>query len=137
TFILTVSKAGTGGGTVTSTPTGIACGTDCVASYASGTLVTLTATPTADSVFTGWSGGSCTGTGACTVTLGAATTVTATFALQTFTLAVNKSGTGEGTVTSTPVGITCGTSCAWSYASGTAVTLTATPTAGSVFTGWS
>src|SRR5205823_4238588 len=119
TFTLTVSKAGTGSGTVASTPAGITCGTDCSATYASGSVVTLAATPAADSTFTGWSGGGCTGTGACTVTLGAATTVTATFDIQIFTLAVNKSGTGDGTVTSTPVGITCGPTCAGSYASGT------------------
>src|SRR5207245_7317616 len=90
-----------------------------------------------DSIFTGWSGGGCTGTGSCTVTLSAATTVSATFDLQTFTLTVSKAGTSDGTVTSTPAGIACGTSCAGSYASRTVVTLTATPAAGSVFTGWS
>src|SRR5439155_13794476 len=134
---LTVSTAGTGSGTVASTPAGITCGTSCSASYASGTVVTLTATPAADSIFTGWSGGGCTGTGSCTVTLTSATAVTATFDLQTFTLMVSKAGTSDGTVTSTPAGIACGTSCAGSYASGAVVTLTATPAAGSVFTGWS
>src|SRR5437870_2429319 len=133
---LTVNTAGSGTGTVTSTPAGISCGTDCSEPYASGTVVTLTATPAVGSVFTGWSGGSCTGTGPCTVTLSAATTVTATFT-PTFTLTVSKAGTGSGTVTSTPAGITCGTNCSASYVSGTAVTLTATPAAGSVFTGWS
>src|SRR5207244_10475332 len=93
TFSLTVSKAGTGSGTVASTPAGITCGTDCSETYLSGTLVTLTAAPDAGSVFTGWSGGACTGTGPCTVTLGAATTVTATFDIQTFTLAANNSRT--------------------------------------------
>src|SRR5206468_7313655 len=111
------SKAGTGSGTVTSMPTGITCGTDC-STYASGTAVTLTAAPAAGSVFTGWSGG-CTGTGSCSVTLTSATTVTATFDLQTFTLTVSKAGTSDGTVTSTPAGITCGANCAGSYASGT------------------
>src|SRR2546428_8167829 len=133
---LVVVRAGSGSGTVTSTPAGITCGTDCSEPYASGTAVTLTATPAAGSVFTGWSGGGCTGTGACSVTLAAATTVTATFT-PIFTLTVNKAGTGSGTVTSTAAGITCGASCSASYASGTAVTLTATPAAGSVFTGWS
>src|SRR5207244_12488350 len=97
----------------------------------------LAPTPAAGSAFTGWSGGGCTATGACTVTLTAAATVTATFDPQTFILTVSNAGTGSGTVTSTPVGITCGASCSASYASGTAVTLTTTPTSGSVFTGWS
>jgi Divergent InlB B-repeat domain len=76
---LTVTKAGAGAGTVTSSPAGISCGSTCSAVYASGMSVTLTATPAAGSTFTGWSGGVCSGTGACTVTMSAARTVTATF----------------------------------------------------------
>src|SRR5207244_672380 len=137
TVTLTVTKAGTGSGTVTSTPAGITCGTDCSASYPSDTLVTLTATPAADSTFTGWSGG-CRGTDPCTVTLSAATQVTANFDLQTVTLTVGKAGAGSGTVTSTPAGISCGATCAASYQLGTVVTLTATPDADSTFEGsWS
>src|SRR5207244_3276410 len=102
---LTGNTAGSGTGTVTSTPAGITCGTDCSESYASGTAVTLAATPAVGSVFSGWSGGGCTGTGACTLTLTAATTVTATFT-PTFTLTVTKAG--SGTVTSTPARTGCG-----------------------------
>jgi hypothetical protein len=76
---LSVVRAGTGTGTVTSAPAGISCGTDCAESYPSGTAVTLTAAPGAGSTFGGWSGGGCGGTGGCTVTLTASTTVTATF----------------------------------------------------------
>src|SRR5213592_3543793 len=137
TFTLTVTPAGTGSGTVTSSPAGIDCGATCAASFASGTAVTLTAAPAAGSTFGGWSGGGCSGTGSCVVTISAATTVTATFTPQTFTLTVSKTGTGAGTVTSSPAGITCGATCAASFASGTAVTLTAAPAAGSTFGGWS
>ena len=42
------------------------------------------------------------------------------------TLTVGKSGTGSGTVTSSPAGINCGSDCSEAYASGTSVTLTAT-----------
>src|SRR2546428_5495349 len=136
TFPLTISTVGTGNGIVTSTPAGITCGTSCSGSYPSGTAVTLTASPATGSTFSGWSGGGCTGTGSCTVTLSAATTVTATFTQQTFALTIANAGTGTGTVTSTPAVITCGTSCAGSYPSGTAVTLTAAPATGSTFTGW-
>jgi hypothetical protein len=136
-FGLSVVKVGLGNGTATSTPAGINCGTSCSGSYASGTTVTLTATPATGSTFSGWSGGGCTGTGTCTVTVAATTTVTATFALQSVTLTVSKAGAGSGTVTSAPSGISCGTTCLWSYASGTALTLTATPATGSTFTGWS
>jgi carbohydrate binding protein with CBM6 domain/List-Bact-rpt repeat protein len=75
---LTVTKAGTGSGTVTSSPAGINCGSDCSESYASGTSVTLTAVPGAGSTFAGWSG-ACSGTGSCAVTMTAARSVTATF----------------------------------------------------------
>jgi hypothetical protein len=77
-YALTVTKAGTGGGTVAAGTT-INCGTTCSATIASGTVVTLTATADASSTFAGWSG-ACTGTTAtCTVTMSAARSVTATF----------------------------------------------------------
>jgi hypothetical protein len=210
TYNLTVSKAGTGTGTVTSSPSGISCGSTCSATYTGGTIVTLTATSDSSSTFTGWSG-ACTGTGACSVTLNAAKTVSAAFTLKTYTitatagsggtitpagsltvnhgsngtfiitpnagyalsnvvvdgvsvgavstytfanvtadhsitasfavnmysLTVSKTGTGAGTVTSTPAGISCGTSCRGTYAAGTEVTLTASPASSSLFNGWS
>jgi len=136
-YTLTVMAAGAGTGTVTSSPTGISCGADCTESYNAGTGVTLTAASATGSTFTGWSGGGCAGTGICAVTMNAATTVTATFALDAYTLTVAKNGTGGGTVTSAPAGITCGADCSEPYSFGTAVTLTATPVVGSTFSGWS
>ncbi len=53
------------------------------------------------------------------------------------TLTVAKSGTGTGTVDSSPNGITCGGTCSATYTSGTTVSLSATPTTGATFTGWS
>lgn len=55
-------------------------------------------------------------------------------AAQTFTLNVIRSG--QGTVTSNPVGINCGADCNESYVQNTSVTLTATPSSGRIFTGW-
>ena len=78
TYTLTVSKSGTGTGIITSLPSGIQCGADCTEGYSQGTVVTLTATPGAGSTFTGWSGGGCSGTGTCQVTMNANTTVIAT-----------------------------------------------------------
>jgi uncharacterized repeat protein (TIGR02543 family) len=78
-YLLTVRKLGTGSGTVTSAPAGINCGTACSASYPAPTSVTLTATPATGMTFTGWTD-ACSGTGACTVTMDAAKTATATFA---------------------------------------------------------
>jgi uncharacterized repeat protein (TIGR01451 family) len=137
THTLTVAKDGTGTGTVTSDPAGIDCGTTCSAEFAEGSLVTLTATPDADSSFTGWSG-DCTGTGPCQLTMGADHSATATFGLVVVdrSLTVAKDGTGTGTVTSDPAGIDCGTTCSALFAEGSQVTLTATPDADSTFTGW-
>jgi plastocyanin len=87
TFGLTISRSGTGSGTVTSTPAGISCGSTCNASYTDGTSVTLTANPATGSTFSGWSG-ACSGTGSCTVTMSADQIVIADFA---------GSGTGGGT----------------------------------------
>ena len=53
------------------------------------------------------------------------------------TVTVAKSGTGTGTVGSSPSGITCGSTCSATYTSGTSIALSATPTTGSTFTGWS
>jgi hypothetical protein len=78
TYTLSVSKNGTGSGTVTSNPAGITCGSDCSEEYASGTVVTLTAQPDSGSEFAGWSG-ACSGTGSCVVTMTGAKSVTATF----------------------------------------------------------
>lgn len=55
-YSLTVFTAGTGTGTVTSSPAGIDCGEDCTEDYDYSTEVALTAVPDADSVFTSWSG---------------------------------------------------------------------------------
>ena len=135
---LTVNKAGTGSGSVTSSPPGIDCGATCSATYTSGTVVTLTATPASGTTFTGWSGCDTVSGTTCTVTMSVARSVTATFTLQRFTLSVNKAGIiGGGTVTSSDGGINCGPTCLASYTSGTTVTLTATPAFGNVFTGWS
>ena len=77
---LTVTKVGLGTGTVTSVPAGITCGADCAQAYTYDTVVVLTATPAAGSVFGGWSGHVDCADGA--VRMNAAKTCTATFTLN-------------------------------------------------------
>jgi Divergent InlB B-repeat domain len=98
-------------------------------------VITLTANADTGSAFRGWSGATCSGTADCVVTISAAETVTATFNLR-HQLTVNKDGTGSGTVTSNPVGIDCGATCANDFDANTVVTLTAHADTGSTFTGW-
>jgi len=148
TFTLQVSKNGTGSGTVTSSPSGISCGATCSRSFSGGTTVTLTALASSGSVFAGWSGGGCTGTGSCNVPIDNNITVSATFNTSaeppppplpssgTFTLTVTKvQNGGTGNVSSSPAGIDCGATCAVSFASGTSITLFASPTTGR-FASW-
>jgi hypothetical protein len=136
-YTLTVSKTGSGSGTVTSSPTGIDCGSDCTETYDQGTSVTLTATPASGSTFGGWSGDADCSDGV--VTMNANMTCTATFNPQVvgYTLTVLKSGTGSGTVTSSPAGINCGSDCSETYTKVQKVKLTAKADANSTFTGWS
>lgn len=77
---LTVTPAGSGGGTITAIgdPGGIDCPGTCSASYVAGTELTLHAEPDSTSEFSGWSG-ACTGTADCVVTMDTAKAVTATF----------------------------------------------------------
>jgi hypothetical protein len=129
-----------GNGTVISSPTGINCGADCEEPYRPDTSVTLTATPKTDYLFAGWSGAGCSGTGNCTVTMNQAQSVIATFEpkpIDTFLLTINKNG--NGTITSSPSGINCGSGgsdCSEDYKAKTSVTLTAKADADSIFEGW-
>ena len=165
TAALTVNAAkgtATASGSVSSSPAGVSCTTPAAAGQTQATCnthfgwnssVTLTATAAAGSTFTGWSG-ACTGpTPTCTVTMSAAQSVTATFgitsAATSSTLTVNAArsvAAAGGSVSSSPAGINCAapttgstlqTTCTAAYASTAAVTLTATPAAGSAFSGWS
>ena len=144
---LTVTKAGSG--SVSSADKKFSCGSKCSVTYATGTIVALTAQPASNSHFVGW-GGACSGTA---LTCSVAVTDPGMAAVATFegnaaaggggggggggsqfTLQVNK--INLGTVTSDFAGIACGGSCSARYAQSTAVTLTATAPAGKSFVGW-
>ncbi len=138
---LTVSKDGSGSGTVSSNPVGVDCGGVCIADFGLGQVVSLTASADPGSTFTGWGGdgAACGSNPSCDVTMDAARNVTATFTLipaEMFDLTVSVQGTGTGTVSSTPAGIDCGADCSQTYDEGTLVSLTASADPGSTFTGW-
>lgn len=134
-FSLYVSTAGTGSGTVTSSPAGIDCGATCSVSFAKNQIVTLSAEPGPDSSFAGWSG-DCNSGGQ--VTMDSVKHCTATFNSPPRTLTVTKSGTGTGAVTAD------GCTLEWTgdvgtctVQNGTMVTLHASPGYGSEWDGWS
>jgi hypothetical protein len=114
----------------------------CTARYPAGTRVTLT--PKADTSlragasFAGWSTPECPGRSGCTLTLDDDdTTVVGTFSpLELRILDFDES---KGRITSSPGGIDCGSDrsdCRETFAPGTSVRLTLTPTGGARFTGW-
>ncbi|WP_114782243.1 InlB B-repeat-containing protein [Botryobacter ruber] len=111
-----------GSGTVTRSPD--------QTTYDSGSTVSLTATPASGYAFAGWSGDASGTTNPLSVTMNSNKSITATFTAvspSVYTLSV--STTGGGTVTKSPDQTT--------YASGSTVTLTATPATGFSFDGWS
>ncbi len=132
---LGVSSAGSGSGSLASSPSGIACPGTCSYAYEPGTQVTITPTPAAGSRFAGWEGAGCSGIASCQVTLGSETTATATFE-KLPVLSVSIIGSGTGSLESSPSGITCPGSCSDAYPPGTQIALTPAASPGSTFAGW-
>lgn len=90
---LTVTLAGTGKGSIGSTPGGLTCdATTCKGTFPAGTAVTLLPTATAGSLFGGWKG-ACTGTASCAPVMNGDVNLTADFQ----TLDGNWSGTYTNT----------------------------------------
>lgn len=78
-YSVSVSKAGSGAGTVTSSPAGIDCGTACQSVFHGGATVTFTANPGSGSVFSGWSDASCGTNPTCAIDVESGVSLTATF----------------------------------------------------------
>jgi fibronectin-binding autotransporter adhesin len=108
-YKLTVATKGSG----KVTGGGISCPTTCSASLPAGTTVALTATPNSGSTFTGWSGGGCSGTGSCAVTVSKALSVTATFAKSASKVGKPSVGhaTASGTTARVPLGCSGAGTC--------------------------
>ncbi|MBI5405335.1 MAG: hypothetical protein HY976_03870 [Candidatus Kerfeldbacteria bacterium] len=141
-FTLTAARGGNTGNSAingTSPNNQIQCGSTCAAQYASGTTVTLVAAPSSGYAFTGWSGGGCSGTGSCAVTVTANVTVTGTFQpLYSLTVGQLQNNNLVRNTSPAPANvINCGTNCSATFPAGTLVRLEAVPAAGYTFLGWS
>ncbi|MBF0556627.1 MAG: exo-alpha-sialidase, partial [Nitrospirae bacterium] len=137
--VMTVAVT-TDNGTVTSSPTGIYCtgaGNSCNSNFPDNYTVTLSATPDTG-YYSSWTGCDNATGYQCFVTMLSNKSVSVAFAAAAFSysLSVSETGSGTGTITSSPSGISCGSNCSFTYTSGTSVTLTATPDAGSSFLNW-
>ncbi|MEK6846539.1 MAG: hypothetical protein AABY16_00030, partial [Nanoarchaeota archaeon] len=138
---LSVSKTGSGGGSININPSGISCDeledeNSCTEEYVEGTSIRLTPNTGADSLFTGWSG-DCSGVGSCTVIMNQDREVTANFEfVEEFSVSISKTGSGVGTVTSSISGINCGSICSYIFQSVSPIQLTAVPDSGSQFISW-
>lgn len=135
-FPLTVSVEGTEQeNAVYTEPFGVVCPGLCEAQFGSFTKVTIHAEAPIGYLLVGWTG-ACSESGpTCVVTMDKARTTTAIFAKSTF-VSVQKTGSGEGTVTSAPEGIDCGPNCAENFISDGTTVLTASPEPGSVLVQW-
>jgi hypothetical protein len=143
TYTLTAALTGSGSGAISGA--GLHCngtGTPgCSQAQAANAPVTVTATPGIGSTFAGWSG-ACTGTNTtCNVRMTAAQGVTATFnravpGQQTLTVTVLGRGRVKGDGQDCVGDVGKAKSCSKDYATGTAVTLNATPGPGFFFGGW-
>jgi uncharacterized repeat protein (TIGR01451 family) len=135
-YKLTITKTGNGSGSIGASDGLINCGSGCSVTYLSGTVVNLNQAADSGSLFQSW-GGACSGNQTCSVTMDGDKTITASFVLG-MTLNVTLAGTGTGTVTSSDGTVNCvGGSCSVLYFPSTSESLTATPSAGSTFAGWS
>lgn len=135
---LEVTLEGGGTGVVTSDPSGIDCGVECLAGFDNNQRVTLTAAPAPLSRFAGW-GGDCAPSGMmteCSIQMSQARNVSARFEGDTSEVTVSLAGGAVGTVVSTPAGIDCGAECTARFPTGQSLQLDATPGPDAVFFGW-
>jgi hypothetical protein len=126
-----------GNGTVTSAPAGVTCPGACDATFAGGTSVSLTQVAAAGWIFSGWSN-DCSGAGSCSVDMSIDHDATATFtAIPPSKFGLLVSITGNGSVTSSPGGLSCSDACSALFNAGSAVSLNVVAAAGWHFVGFS
>ena len=152
TITVAAASGSQGGGTITSAPAGVSCTLSglatsgaCTPAYALGSSVTLTQVPAPGSVFMNWAG-ACTGSAACQLQLTQSRAVQALYRLAVpgSVTIMSGTGTGNGSVSSSPGGIACtinntvkGGICRAIFPVGSTVTLIPVANAGYRFTGFS
>lgn len=137
-YILTLDVKGPGSGAIRGKALTSDCRASCKLTIDAGTLVSFEALPDNFNVFDGWSG-ACAGKGSCILTVNQDLAVSASFAVQPYTLTVVFRGNGGGRVTSSPPGLDCTSataSCSATFPAGTNVVLNTTPELLSKFGGW-
>jgi len=135
--LLTVTKSGSGSGTVTSNPTGINCGSTCSKAFPASPAVVLTAAASGGSTFTSWTGCDSTSGNTCTVAMSAAKTVNAVFtaAVPCYALTLTHTGSGSDPAASPANSTGCAVGY---YTAGQAINLSgAVPVSGWTIGGWS
>lgn len=125
-FSLNVTSNGTGAGSISSMPAGIACPADCNELFPAATVVTLSALAAPGNVFAGWTG-ACSGSASCVVTMDQMQTVNAEFQQR---VSLDVTLIGQGRVVSDISGIDCPGLCATDYDQFTVVQLIAAPASG-------
>ncbi len=129
--------AGNGAGHVTSGDGELSCPEQCAHTYPLGTELTLTAVPNGTSISAGWSLAACEDDSRCTITLDRDISIAVTFELMKYSVRVERTGDGQGNVTSNLSGIDCGSDCSQDWEVGSRIRLTAAPVGASSFGGWS
>ena len=131
TYPLTVSNTG-----VTSAPASIDCGALCSSDFGYDDMVVLQATPSSGHTFEGW-GGDCSGLAECVVLTYQARQITAQFSRPNdVQLSLVAQGGGGISIQTGDTDTPCASTCQTRVTYGSAVTFTATPSAGHVFKGW-
>ena len=135
----TIALTLNGGGSVVLASGGastVTCTSSCTQPMDPGSQLQLTAVAASGTYFTAW-GGDCGGTlNSCFLTMDASKTVSVNFAPKLH-VTVAVTGTGQGVIASSDGLLSCPPACVDSVAGGALFTLTANPSSGSTFSGWS
>lgn len=141
---LTVSVVGDGYVTATVGSATIYCtaagGPSCAANVQAGTTVVLSAIPASglSGNFTAWTGACSSFTAtSCTLTMNGAKSTGATFAGGNTTYLLSAQVSGSGSITGAGLDCSGSTGCSAQQAAGATVTLSAAPSFGATFAGWS